>query len=70
MDCKSCKSRHRADKLIEEDFAKKDIKKSAETLTHQEMEKYIKDNKLACPDCGASDFTEIRQFNLMFKTFQ
>lgn len=69
MDCKSCKSRHRADKLIE-DFAfqnKLDINPAG--WTDEEMSNYIKENGIACPDCGATDFTDIRKFNLMFKTF-
>ena len=64
MDCKSCHTRHRADKLIE-DFGADPAGWSLE-----QMEDYIRDNKVPCPDCGASDFTDIRKFNLMFKTFQ
>ncbi len=67
MDCKNCKTRHRADKLIE-DFGNGDV--NPETLSNEEMSKYISDNKIVCPKCGSSDFTDIRQFNLMFKTFQ
>jgi len=65
MDCKSCKTRHRADNLIET-FSKGEI--SADGWTHTQMYKYIVDNKIACPNCGKRDFTEIRNFNLMFKT--
>lgn len=64
MDCKSCKTRHRADKLIE------DTGVIPAGWSNEEMSQYIADNKIACPDCGACDFTDIRQFNLMYKTFQ
>lgn len=67
MDCKSCKTRHRADKLIE-DFSKGTI--NPETLSNEEMEKYIETNHVGCPNCGECNFTPIRRFNLMFKTFQ
>lgn len=67
MDCKRCKTRHRADKLIDAFTAGK---VNAATLSVEEMQNYIKDNNIPCPDCGAHDFTDIRQFNLMFKTFQ
>ncbi|MFV0552232.1 MAG: glycine--tRNA ligase [Anaerorhabdus sp.] len=67
MDCKQCKTRHRADHLIEE-FTEGKV--SPEGWSKDEMMQYIKDNHIGCPDCGAHDFTEIRQFNLMFKTFQ
>lgn len=64
MDCKECKTRHRADKLIE------DSGKHAEGMSFEEMTQYIKDNNITCPDCGSNNFTDIRKFNLMFKTFQ
>ncbi len=67
MDCKVCHTRHRADKLIE-DATNGAV--SPEGWSNEEMMQYIKDNHIACPDCGAHDFTDIRQFNLMFKTFQ
>ena len=67
MDCKNCKTRHRADHLIE-DFSNNTV--NPEGWTNEELMNYIKENKIACPDCGSHDFTEIRQFNLMFKTFQ
>lgn len=70
MDCKECKARHRADKLIEADFATKGIDKSADGMTEQEMADYIKDNEIVCPECKKANFTDIRQFNLMFKTYQ
>ncbi len=65
MDCRDCKTRHRADKLIE-DFSGQ----SADGWTNEEMKKYIDDNGINCPNCGGHNFTDIRQFNLMFKTFQ
>lgn len=67
MDCKKCKTRHRADHLIEE-FSEGKV--TPEGWSNEQMMQYIKDNHIGCPDCGAHDFTEIRQFNLMFKTFQ
>ena len=70
MDCKLCKSRHRADKLIEKDYANKWIDEVADGMSKDEMEWYIEWSEIVCPDCWKKDFTEIRQFNLMFKTFQ
>ena len=67
MDCRNCKTRHRADHLIEE-FSHGEV--TGEGWTKEEMETYIRDNHVACPNCGSHDFTPIRQFNLMFKTFQ
>ncbi|MDL2254543.1 glycine--tRNA ligase [Ruminococcaceae bacterium OttesenSCG-928-I18] len=63
MDCRACKSRYRADQLIEESGA------SATGLSDEEMQQYIREQGLTCPHCGKSDFTDIRKFNLMFKTF-
>ncbi|MBQ6497723.1 MAG: glycine--tRNA ligase [Bacilli bacterium] len=65
IDCKSCKSRHRADKLIE-DFT--EGKETGDGWDNKKLEKYIADNKIPCPKCGKSDFTGIRQFNLLFET--
>ncbi len=65
VDCKKCKSRHRADKLIEE-FTNGD--ETGDGWDNEKLEKYIKDNKIKCPKCGASDFTPIRKFNLLFET--
>ena len=65
IDCKECKTRHRADKLIE-DFDGT----VADGWTNEQMLDYIKDNNIVCPDCGKLNFTDIRKFNLMFKTFQ
>ena len=69
MDCKSCKARHRADTLIE-DFNAKNGGINCAGFSNEQMENYIKDNNIACPVCGNRDFTPIRKFNLMFKTFQ
>ena len=63
MDCKECHARHRADKLIE-DFGGK-----AEGMTFEQMQEFISKNGITCPDCGSKNFTDIRKFNLMFKTF-
>ena len=68
-DCKKCKTRHRADKLIEDYRAEKNEPLSVAGLTNEEMSAIISEKKIPCPGCGESDFTPIRQFNLMFKTF-
>ncbi len=65
IDCKKCKTRHRADKLVEEK-----IGEEAASMDSAALMKYIYDQKLVCPNCGELDYTDIRQFNLMFKTFQ
>ncbi|HBM26081.1 MAG TPA: glycine--tRNA ligase, partial [Ruminococcus sp.] len=65
MDCKDCKTRHRADNLIE-DFDGTNVA----GWTNEQMMDYIKEKQIPCPDCGSHNFTDIRQFNLMFKTFQ
>ena len=68
MDCKACKARHRADKLIE-DYTKGEL--TGDGWTNAELEAYIAEHDdLVCPTCGKKDFTGIRQFNLMFKTHQ
>lgn len=64
VDCKECKMRHRADNLID-DF---DNKANADGMSQDEMMEYIKENQVPCPNCGKSDYTDIRQFNLMFET--
>lgn len=64
LDCKNCKARHRADNLIQN----YDETAIADAMTQQEMLHYIKENKIPCPTCGASNYTDIRQFNLMFAT--
>ena len=72
MDCKSCKERFRADKLIEDYMAENGItiEGSVDAWTPEEMKAYVDEHEIACPSCGKHDFTDIRQFNLMFKTFQ
>ncbi len=70
MDCKECKARFRADKIIE-DFAKEQEQEIiVDGWGNEKMSEYIKNNNIPCPKCGKSNFTEIRQFNLMFKTNQ
>ena len=72
MDCKCCHERFRADKLIE-DFAKEKeitLRSSVDGWSNEEMKSFVDDNEIPCPSCGKHDFTDIRQFNLMFKTFQ
>src|SRR5699024_6562199 len=70
IDCKKCRARHRADKIIEDALAKKDIEMIVDGLSFEEMAALIQEHNIACPDCGTHDFTDIRQFNLMFKTIQ
>ncbi len=70
MDCKACKSRYRADKLIEDYNAEQGISENIEGWSHQQLKDYIDQVALTCPSCGKRDFTDIRQFNLMFKTHQ
>ena len=70
IDCKNCKTRHRADKLIE-DWAHENNKDMvADGMTDEEMINFIKDNNIVCPKCGEQNFTPIRKFNLMYKTYQ
>ena len=70
MDCKACKSRHRADDLIEAYIKKHGCEENISAWSNEDFEKYISEHKIPCPICGKSDFTPIRKFNLMFKTFQ
>jgi len=70
IDCKACKMRHRADKLIEDYNAENGIEMTVEALSNEEMSAYLRENNVPCPGCGKSDFTDIRKFNMMFKTFQ
>ncbi|MBE5817835.1 MAG: glycine--tRNA ligase [Clostridiales bacterium] len=70
MDCKACKARFRADKLIEDFYTAKGESVSCDGWSNEQMENFIKENGIVCPECGKADFTGIRQFNLMFKTFQ
>ncbi len=64
IDCKSCKSRHRADNLVN-DYTNSSI---GDAMSEEELINYIRENKIPCPKCGESNFTDIRQFNLMFET--
>ncbi len=69
MDCKGCKARHRADKLIEEYAFANGTDDNPASWTFEEMAAFIKEKGIVCPDCGGKDFTDIKKFNLMFKTF-
>ncbi|WP_138207738.1 glycine--tRNA ligase [Haloimpatiens lingqiaonensis] len=71
MDCKACKARYRADKLVEDHLsANGNDNVSADGWTNEELREYIEKNEIVCPKCGKKEFTDIRKFNLMFKTFQ
>ncbi|MDR0819134.1 MAG: glycine--tRNA ligase [Oscillospiraceae bacterium] len=70
IDCKSCKTRHRADKIVEDFVIANKLDVNVEAMKDDALMAFIRDNKVPCPDCGKSDFTDIRKFNLMFKTFQ
>ena len=70
IDCKECKTRHRADKLIEEWAHENGKDMIADGMSDKELIDYINNNKIPCPKCGKTNFTDIRKFNLMFKTFQ
>ena len=72
MDCKECKERFRADKLIEDWAAENNVtlEKPIDAFSQAEMKDFIESNNIPCPTCGKHNFTDIRQFNLMFKTFQ
>ena len=70
IDCKSCKTRHRADQLIEEWNRANEVSMSIEGFDNSMLSAYLTEKEIPCPQCGAKNFTEIRQFNLMFKTFQ
>ncbi|MBQ7410166.1 MAG: glycine--tRNA ligase [Clostridia bacterium] len=70
IDCKECKTRHRADKLIEEWAHEQGKDMVADGMSDVEMIKFMDDNNINCPECGKHNFTDIRKFNLMFKTFQ
>ena len=70
IDCKECKTRHRADKLIEEWAHDNGKDMIADGMSDEEMIKFMNDNNIPCPKCGEHNFTSIRKFNLMFKTFQ
>ncbi len=70
MDCKKCKARFRADQMIEEKLERDGQAQNVESWSNEKMEDFIKENNIKCPECGKLDYTNIRQFNLMFKTFQ
>ena len=69
MDCKVCRTRHRADKLIEDYAFQNGLEDNPAGWTDDQMMDYIKEKHIVCPSCGSGDFTSIRKFNLMFKTF-
>ena len=64
VDCKACKARHRADELIKHEYPDVDV----DAMDFEQMDEFMKTNKMTCPVCGKSDFTPIRKFNMMFKT--
>ncbi|NLC67215.1 MAG: glycine--tRNA ligase [Clostridiaceae bacterium] len=70
IDCKACKSRFRADKMINDWNKSKAIDLAVDGWDNQKLMDYINENKVSCPDCGSFNFTEIRKFNMMFKTYQ
>ena len=70
IDCRECKTRHRADKLIEAWMHEHNCEEIADGWSDEKMINYIKENHITCPNCGKENFTDIRKFNLMFKTFQ
>nr|MBE6544571.1 glycine--tRNA ligase [Oscillospiraceae bacterium] len=69
MDCKGCKARHRADKLIEDYAFQNGLNDNPASWSFEQMAEYIKDKGIVCPICGGKDFADIKKFNLMFKTF-
>ncbi|HZK26458.1 MAG TPA: glycine--tRNA ligase [Thermoclostridium sp.] len=69
VDCRECKTRHRADKLVEDWNNENGIDEVADGMSNEALTQYMQENNIACPKCGKKDFTSIRQFNLMFKTF-
>ena len=70
MDCKSCKTRHRADKLVEDYIAENNLDINPNGWSNDMLAAFIKEHNIVCPSCGKNDFTDIRKFNLMFKTYQ
>ena len=70
IDCKECKTRHRADKLIEEWMHEQNLEQIVDGWSDEKMIEYMRENHIVCPKCGKENFTGIRKFNLMFKTFQ
>jgi len=69
MDCRACKERFRADNVIEDFMKESGMTGGADGWSHDKMKEFIDDNQVPCPKCGKRDFTDIRQFNMMFKTF-
>ena len=69
IDCKECKTRHRADNLVEDFVRQNNLKVDVGGMKSEDLEKFIAENKVKCPNCGKSNFTGLRNFNLMFKTF-
>lgn len=70
IDCKNCKTRHRADKLIDDWNKEQGIDLSVDGWKNEQLTEYIKEKDVKCPNCGSGNFTDIRKFNLMYKTFQ
>ena len=70
IDCRACKMRHRADKLVEEYVQENKMDVVVESMTQEDLVAFIREHSVPCPGCGKSDFTDIRRFNLMFKTHQ
>ncbi len=69
MDCKGCHARHRADKLIEDYAFQNGLNDNPAGWSFEQMSEYIAEKGIVCPDCGSKEFTDIKKFNLMFKTF-
>ncbi len=70
IDCKDCKTRHRADKIVEDWNAANEKQHAVDGWSNEQLMNYMKDNAIKCPNCNSGNFTDIRKFNLMFKTFQ
>lgn len=70
MDCRECRERFRADKLIEDFIGETDSTEAIDSWSNEQMQEFIEEKNVPCPTCGKHNFTDIRQFNLMFKTFQ
>lgn len=68
MDCKSCKTRHRADNLIEDYNKKHSVEMVVDTMTNEQMQAYIVEKQIKCPKCGNCNFSDIKNFKLMFET--
>ena len=70
LDCKECKMRHRADKLVEGFVQENGLDVNVEAMSQEDLVAFIREKQVPCPGCGKHDFTDIRRFNLMFKTHQ